>query len=124
MQGLKAAMVVGGLVVSCVGVAMAATNPNQETYEAFATQKLIGYLDEKLCTKVPAEFSLKAQCKSALQTNQLQIQSLVSKGTDRQNFIFFSVYKTHLSLSLLLPSYQFETVGVFRQFHIYQAKEN
>jgi hypothetical protein len=128
MKGLKVTAIVTGITLAGVGVALAATNPNQVAYETFATKQLIAYLEQNACAKAP--LGLKGQCKSFLETNRPQIQTLITEGTQRQNFIFFSLYTTDLSadtvlpgaLGNLLPSYHFGTVGVFQKFHIYKAK--
>lgn len=121
MRRLKLAAIVGGLALIGVGGVLALTNPNQENYEAFATQKLTTYLGDNVCIKAP--FGLKEQCKSALVSNRAEIQKLISDGTRQQNYLFFSIYTTDLSLTSLLPSYHFETVAVFQQFYVYQAKQ-
>jgi uncharacterized protein YceK len=127
MQGLKVAAI-AGITLAGVGAILAATNPDQATYERFATQQLIVYLDQNACIKAP--FGLKERCQSLLESNKTQIQTLISEGTQRQNFIFFSLYTTDLSVDNLLPigagnfipSYHVESIGIFQKFHIYQTK--
>ncbi|WP_315889713.1 DUF4359 domain-containing protein [Kovacikia minuta] len=72
-----------------------------------------------------------AQCKSLLASNKSEIRKLIANGTYRQDYVFFSIYKTDLIpgsvlpsvVASLLPSYHFETVGIFQQFFVYQKKE-
>ncbi len=104
---------------------MALTNPNQATYEEYATEQLTTYLKDEACTQAPKVFSnfLQRQCKSLLDTGRPQIQLIISKATQRQNFILFSIYRTNLDIGPYLPAYHFETVGAFQNFYVYQATE-
>jgi uncharacterized protein YceK len=129
MKGLKVTAIVAGITLAGAGAILATTNPTQSAYEKFATKQLIAYLEQNTCAKAP--FGLERRCKSLLESNQSQIQTLIAQGTQRQNFIFFSLYTTDLSaekvlpigLGDLLPSYNFGTVGIFQNFHIYKAKK-
>jgi hypothetical protein len=122
MKRWKIIAITGGLLfVAAVGGSMVATNPRQEAYEAFATGALIEYAGENLCTKVP--ILGKAQCEALLNTNRAEIKQFVSKGTERRNYGLFSIYVTDLSISTWLPSYHFETLGLFGQFIVLKAQE-
>ncbi len=121
MKKWKIAAITTGILLAGVGVAMAATNPTQEAYEEFATGALIDYAGKNLCTKVPILGA--AQCQLLLEKNQAEIRRFVAQGTQRQNFFLFSIYTTDLSISNWLPSYHFESVGVFQRFHVYKAQE-
>jgi len=131
MKKLHVAAIAGGVLLTGLGVAMAATNPDRVTYERFATQALFIYAKEKLCPQAPNIFGLRGQCAGLLQSNQALIQQLIVNGTQRRNFLFFSLYTTELSassilppaLSSMVPSYRFETVGVFQQFVVYKVQE-
>ncbi len=112
---------IGGVVLAAVAGGMIMTNPDEASYEAFATEALINYAGENLCPKVP--FLGRMQCESLLKTNQAEIKKIVARGTQRHNFIFFSIYTTELSVTSLLPSYEFGTVGAFNQFYVYKAKQ-
>lgn len=121
MKKWKIVAIASGLAVAALGGIMAATNPQQPAYEVFATGALIDYAGENLCTKVP--IIGQAQCESLLRTNQTEIKRIIARGTERQNYIFFSVYVTDLSISTWLPSYHFETVGLFGKFIVLKARE-
>ncbi len=121
MKRWKIAAIASGLLVTALGAIMAATNPRQDAYEAFATQALIAYAGENLCPKVPVIG--RAQCETLLSTNQAEIRRFISQGTKRRNYFFLSVYTTDLSISNWLPSYHFETLGLFGQFIVLQARE-
>ena len=137
MKALKILSFLFLMAIAGVGVAMAATNPGQDAYEDYAVEQLSEQLNEQVCNEAPvflADF-----CESALADNQDWIRGLVADGTQRRNYIVISFYTTNLStndvigevlppsLSLSvdnLPSYNFETVGVFRRFYTYEVKRN
>ena len=129
MTPLKLTASLLGLVLLGLAAATAITNPDQTAYEEFAAQKLGEYLQEDTCAK--AGIALQAPCNSLVKSNQSQIQSLISANTQRQNFLFLSIYKTDIVPGRLLPdflgnslpSYHFETAGVLSNFHIYQIKK-
>lgn len=122
--------IVSGVILAVAGIASAATNPSQTQYEEFATETLTAYLKQNLCTEAPKEFNLQKRCQELVRDNQSQLRDVIARGTEQQNFIFFSIYTTDLSPSTylpsfaasFLPSYHFQTVGLFQQFHIYQAE--
>lgn len=123
LQGL--AYILGASLLG-IGVATAVTNPAPDRYEAFAAQKLSAYLQQNVCGKAGV---LEDTCGSAIKDNQPQLKKFIADNTQRQNFLFWSVYKTDLApgellppvVGSLLPAYHFETVGVFSSFHIYKA---
>ncbi|MBW4576694.1 MAG: DUF4359 domain-containing protein [Aphanothece sp. CMT-3BRIN-NPC111] len=133
MKGLQVITVVGGIALVGLGVAMTLTNPGQDVYEEYAAQLLTEYLQENICPKAPAILgnSLQGQCRSLVDSSQSEIKQLISQGTQRQNFIVFSLYKTDLSInkvvpflpSNLLPSYHAETVGALENFYTYQLEK-
>lgn len=115
----------GGVALVGLGSAMALTNPGRDTYEQYAVEQLTTYLKSEACTQVPKVFGvfLQRQCKSLVDTGRPQIQQIISETTQRQNFIFFSIYRTNLEIGPFLPAYHFETLGIFEKFYIYQAEE-
>lgn len=125
LQGL--AYILGASLLG-IGVATAVTNPSPERYEIFAAQTLSAYLQKNVCSKAGV---LENTCESAIQDNQPQLKKFIADNTQRQNFLFWSIYKTDLApgellppvVGGLLPAYHFETVGVFSGFHIYQANK-
>ncbi len=104
---------------------MATTNPSQPAYEEYAVQRLTEYLKKDVCTKVPKalENLLQRNCPVLVDSSRPKIQQLVSESTQRQNFIFFTIYRTDLAVNPLIPSYHVETVGVFKNFYIYEAEK-
>lgn len=131
MKGFKTAALVGGVVLAGLGVAMAVTNPPQADYEEYAVQRLTAYVKDNFCQK--AGF-FENQCANIVDSGQSEFKQAIAQSTQRQNFIFFSIYTTNLSVTPLLParvaavlpalpSYQFETAGVLQSFYTYQAKQ-
>jgi len=112
-------------VLAAVGIGMAATNPAPEAYDDYATEQLTAYLEDNACTQAPAVLGdfLQDQCAQLLNDNQEQVRRLIARNTDRQNWLLLSVYKTDLAISDLLPSYHFETIGVFGNLYIYKAEQ-
>ena len=123
MKVLQVIAAVGGVALVGLGGVMALTNPSQETYEEYAVEQLTTYLKEEACPQAPKVLGdlLQHQCKTLVDTGRPQIQQLITKTTQRQNFILFSIYRTNLEIGPVLPVYHFETLGVLQKFYIYQA---
>ncbi|NJK28244.1 MAG: DUF4359 domain-containing protein [Coleofasciculaceae cyanobacterium SM2_3_26] len=111
---------IGAIAFVGLGAAMAVTNPEQEAYETYAAEKLSEYVKDNVCEKAPV---FQEQCKSQVDNQQSEFRRIVAESTERQNFLLFSIYKTNFSLPAPLPSYEFETVGVFQSFYSYQAEK-
>ena len=132
MKGLKIALISLTAALSGVGIALLVTNPNPDDYEVYATAALTEYLREEgaeVCEDAPTFLgnSLEDQCLSllnnALENNQTQIQTIISNSTQRRNYWFLSIYVTRFEfLDEILPTYEFETLGVFQNFYTYHAK--
>jgi Domain of unknown function (DUF4359) len=126
---MKAGLYLFSMAIVGLGVAMAVTNPSQANYEAFATQKLTQYLQENTCAE--AGELLRDTCNKLVRENQSEIQEIIAVNTQRENFWLLSLYRTDLSVGQLLPpvvgsflpSYHFETVGLFSGFHVVEARK-
>lgn len=114
---------------------MAVTNPSQERYHQYAAQRLSQHLQQKECVKL--DDSLRNLCKLLeREQGQTLLKRLIADNTERQNFLLWSIYRTNLSTSNILPSflngllsipsvsYQAETVGVFGQFQTYRIESD
>lgn len=126
MKGLQVVAVIGGVAFAGLGLSMALTNPSPADYEDYAVGKLSLYLKEKVCSEVPKVLNndfLQNQCISLVDVSNPRIHQIINQSTERQNFLFFSIYKTDLSVNSLLPSYHFETVAAFQTFYVYQAQK-
>lgn len=124
MKSLRIITYIGAAALAGLGVAMAVTNPSHAAYEEYAVQRLTEYLKNEVCTKVPKAFEnfLQRNCTVLVDSNRPQMQQIITESTQRQNFIFFSIYRTDLSVNQFIPSYHFETVGVFQNFYTYAAE--
>ncbi len=107
--------------LTCLGGVMVATNPGQDAYESYATEQLVTYLDQEVCTKAPKVFGLNQECQRLVRSNRPQIQRIIADGTQQRNFVFFSVYTTELSVASFVPKYRVFTLAVFDQFLIYDT---
>jgi Domain of unknown function (DUF4359) len=120
----KPILTVAGVAIAVLGVGLVATNPSQTDYENYATEQFIIYIKDNLCTKLPQQlgnFAI-AQCQTTVEQGKPQIKQFITQNTQRQNYFFFSIYKTDLAIPLL-PAYHFETVGFLQNFSIYQAEK-
>ncbi|HAC62164.1 MAG TPA: hypothetical protein DCF68_01175 [Cyanothece sp. UBA12306] len=125
MEALQVVSVVGGLAVVTLGGLMIVTNPGQNDYKNYATGALTIYLKEEVCPQAPQALGgfLTSYCKTFVDTGRPQIEKIIANKTIRQNYLLFSIYETELSLPSPVPSYEFATIGAFRQFYTYEAQE-
>ncbi len=119
--------ILGG-AIALIGTGLAVTNPGPTAYEDFAVQELSRYLQANICQELPPELrQFSEQCRSLgatlLDTARPQLQNLIAQSTRRENYLLFSIYRTDFSAPPLPRGYEFETVGVFGQFYIYQMVE-
>lgn len=140
MGFLRTSAILGGFLLVGAAGALVATNPSRSAYEQYATSRLTTYLQTEVCPDAPSilgEFDLgdlggnvaellTQQCQTLVQNNQAQIQALVADNTSQQNFVVLTIYKTNLTLPDVaeLPSWEFETVGVFSRFITYKAQQS
>ncbi len=111
--------------LAALGVTMAKTNPSEVAYEEYAVQRLAGYLKTDVCKKTTnfIEDLIRFNCEKLVDQANPQMQEIINRTTERQNYIFFSVYRTNLQISSWIPSYRFETVAAFDQFYTYTAEQ-
>ncbi|MDZ8078571.1 MAG: DUF4359 domain-containing protein [Nostoc sp. DedQUE01] len=111
--------------LAALGVTMAKTNPSEVAYQEYAVQRLASYLKTDVCKKTTnfIETLIRFNCEKLVDQANPQMQGIINRTTERQNYIFFSVYRTNLQISSWIPSYKFETVGAFDQFYTYTAEE-
>ncbi|WP_017304853.1 DUF4359 domain-containing protein [Spirulina subsalsa] len=122
--------VVGGsaIAASLLGGAMLVTNPSPIDYERYATLRLSEYLKENMCNQLPAQFQqFASQCQFLggvlVDIGRPQLQELIGEQTERENYLFFSVYRTNLAIHSDLPTYEFATIGVLQYFILYSAEQ-
>lgn len=125
MKGLKSFGYIGLLALAALGAVMAVTNPDKPTYEQYAVEQLTTYLTDDVCSQVPKAFEslVQSSCASIVDSSRPQIQQIISRTTQRQNFILFSIYRTDLSISPAIPFYRFQTVGIMQNFYTYSAQK-
>lgn len=111
--------------LAALGVTMAKTNPSQVEYEEYAVQRLTEYLKTDVCKKTTniIENLIHFNCDKLVDSANPQMQEIIVRTTERQNYIIFSIYRTDLKINSWLPSYKFETVGAFEQFYTYTAEK-
>lgn len=117
-------MGLGLTTLTTLGTVLAVMNPSEAAYEVYATQKVVTLLDQNVCAEAPKAFNLKQDCKSLLTSHRSEIKQFIADNTQHQNFIFFSLYTTDVAIAPFAPTYRVETIGVFRQFHIYDTARN
>jgi hypothetical protein len=126
MKTLKLLVMALGLGVAGVGAVLAATNPDEAAFEEFALQQV----KAEGCKELPEV--IRSRCPQFVQDNQAQIKKMLIRSTERENYVFFSIYRTNLSARSLvpelpmfldLPAFHLETVGLFGRFHIYEAAQ-
>ncbi|MCD8488262.1 DUF4359 domain-containing protein [Kamptonema cortianum] len=124
MKGSNPIIYIGGAVLAGLGVLMVATNPSPRAYEEYAALELSRYAKTNLCTQQnPFGSFLQGQCIQLVDAAQPQVRSLVAQTTQRKNLGVLSIYRTELSVISLLPSYEFETVGVLNNFYTFKAQK-
>ncbi|MBE8991603.1 DUF4359 domain-containing protein [Nostoc sp. LEGE 12450] len=111
--------------LAALGMTMAKTNPSQVEYEEYAVQRLTEYLKTDVCKKTTniIENLIHFNCDKLVDSANPQIQGIIARTTERQNFMIFSIYRTDLKINSWIPSYKFETVGAFDQFYTYTVEE-
>lgn len=125
MKSLKPLVSISLFSLAGLVIAMAVTNPDTSTYEEYAVEQLTTYLKDDVCSQVPQAFEtlLKNSCAELIDSNRPQIQQILARSTQRQNFILFSIYRTNLSISSIVPLYRFQTIGIMQNFYTYSAEQ-
>ena len=107
-----------GLILS--GSILVITNPGPGNYEEYASNRLNVYLKQDVCPELTKK--LRNPCLILVDFARPQLNSAIAHQTKRQNFLFFSIYETDLSIPSALPDYHFETLGIFDRFYTYCAE--
>ena len=88
--------------------------------------KLLSKLASSLADSEGLTELLQGSCSSLIDASQPVLQRAISDGTERRNYWLFSLYRTELSAPKFIPgapSYQFETVGLYRSLITIDAKQ-
>lgn len=113
-------------ILLCLGgiaVALGLTNPGIKSYRAYAIETLTDYTKANLCLDESLGKFLQQQCAHLVDVATPQVGQLIDTSTERQNYLLFSIYKTTLAVSPLVPSFRFESVGVFNTFYTYRYEK-
>lgn len=122
MSCVNIATRLGSAALVVLGAVMVVTNPDQAAYDRFAAQTMTAYFTREVCQSpqgVPEIFGnlLRQGCISLAESSRSEIQQFISSNTQRQNLIFLSLYTTNLL------AYQVKTVGLVRNFYIYDVTQ-
>ncbi len=117
------------VVVVGLGGSLILTNPSHTVYQKYATEQLSAYLKAETCDKAPN--FLEGGCKDLIDSLQPQLIDLFARSTERHNFLFFSIYSTTIEPETIspllpggLPTYHFETLGIFNSFNTYKTEQS
>jgi hypothetical protein len=125
-----------GIVLVGTAAALGVTNPSPDRYADFATTNATHYLETKVCThKLPlVGNSFQDECIKIAQSPEMRtkIRESMTRNTQRQNYILFSIYQTQLNAHDLLPilpgdlfpQYQAKTLGILNFFHILSTEKD
>lgn len=100
------------------------TNPGTGRYESYASQQLVTYLKDDLCTQTTEINQIQSTCRILIDTTRPQIKMVLIKNTRQQNFLLFSLYHTNLNFSAIVPEYNFATLGIVDRFFTYQSESS
>jgi Domain of unknown function (DUF4359) len=112
-----------GIWAGCgLGGLMALTNPDRVAYENYAVER-VGSLARDQCDRAPAGLGIVLQgpCRAAIDAFKPQIRPLLAASTTRQNFIFFSLYKSDISIPAVNFNARVESIGLFNNFFTYKT---
>lgn len=109
---MKGNWVKGGLAVSAIAIVMGVTNPKQESYLNYASDKLTESAGESICQQT-------GYCQLAdppIFIKNTIIKPVIHSATKRQNFIVFSIYTTEFTGIKTL-----KTIGILGNFYTYSG---
>lgn len=112
-----------GIYVGCgLGGLMALTNPDRVAYEDYAVER-ISDLARDQCDRAPAGLGviLQGPCRAAIDSFKPKIRPLLAATTSRQNYIFFSIYKSDISIPAVNFNARVESIGIFNNFFTYKT---
>ena len=100
------------------------TNPGADKYELYASERLITYFKNDLCSQTTEIKEIQSTCRIFIDTIRPQLKTILTKSTRQQNFLLFSLYYTDFSLSPVVPEYNFTTLGIVDRFFTYQSEQS
>ena len=113
------------IIVVGIGAIAWLTNPGEQKYQQYADATIKTELKDKVCVQVAEDVGvwLEGQCHLLINAASPYLAEVVNQQTERQNFLFFSIYQADLPLPQPLPDYHLETIGILGNFFIYQAEK-
>ena len=108
--------------VAIAGAAAFLTNPKEEDYAQYASQRLTEEVQASLCeaSGIPPlseslDNAISGFCKRTVGrvVSSEAVEEIVLENTERKNRLFFSTYET------ALPRQTYKSVGVFNRFYSY-----
>ena len=117
---------IGTLGVIGVGLLLIFTNPNNHRYRNYLSKEISTNLQEDFCAEAPSAFGhlLQRRCDKLVENQKTQLNNIIDYSTQRNNYLFFSVYKTEVTVINGLPRYQAQSIGLFNHFWTYQQGIN
>jgi Domain of unknown function (DUF4359) len=105
-----------------LGGIMALSNPDRSDYENYAVEQ-IGNLAKDQCDRAPAGLGILLQgpCRGAIEAYKPQLRPLLAAATSRQNWIFFSIYRSDISIPIVNFNARVESIGIFNNFFTYKT---
>lgn len=121
----KLAQTITQATVVILLLGLGVTNPSSNEYKTYAADKISRELKDNTCTKLEnnAESYLVKSCQILVSSIEPQIEITIKQNTKHSNWLIFSIYKTELQISSLIPKYCFTTIGIFDLFLTYQIEE-
>jgi hypothetical protein len=111
------------LGLGAIAGVLGATNPDIKSYRAYAIEALTDYSKASLCMDKSLNEFLQKQCVNLVDAAVPQVGELIDSSTERQNYLLFSIYKTNLAFSPMVPSFHFESIGVLNSFYTYRHEK-
>jgi Domain of unknown function (DUF4359) len=111
------------IVAGCgLGGMMALSNPDRSAYEHYAVEQ-IANLAKDQCDRAPAGLGILLQgpCRATIEAYKPQLRPLLAATTSRQNWIFFSIYRSDLSIPMVNLNARVESIGIFDRFFTYKT---
>ncbi len=102
---------------------LALTNPDRSAYENYAVD-LVAQLGKEECNRAPGGFGavLQGPCRAAIESFKPKLRPLLAATSRRQNFLFFSLYKSELSIPGVNLNLSVESIGICNNFFTYKAQ--
>lgn len=110
---MKSNWIKGGIAVAIIAGVMAITNPKQEDYNNYASEKLIQEGEKAICEQT-------GYCQDSKIPNFIKntvLKPTIIASTQRQNLIILSLYTTEVPNVIRI-----KTIGAFGNFFTYSKK--